>query len=98
MESYIKDLIRIELQKQNCELQKRIDELQKQNIELKERIDEIEDKYQKQLEKIIGDGHTRTKHGFTDVITDDAIDEIKEWEDYVLHSLIKLEKIDVKKL
>lgn len=98
MDQYIKDLIKTELQKQTGEFQKKLDQLQKQKgelkqqvYELKKRIDEIEDKvvthrgekfYQKQLEKMLSGRHARTKYGFTDVTTDDAIYEIKEWKNY----------------
>lgn len=58
---------------------------------LQKQIDEINSKlvshkgekfYQKHLEKILGSTHQRTKHGITDVTTEDAIYEIKKWINY----------------
>jgi hypothetical protein len=58
---------------------------------LQKQIDEINNKliphkgekfYQKHLEKILGATHQRTKHGITDITTEDAIYEIKKWINY----------------
>jgi hypothetical protein len=58
---------------------------------LQKQIDEINSKlvshkgekfYQKHLEKILGSTHQRTKHGTTDVTTEDGIYEIKKWINY----------------
>jgi hypothetical protein len=38
--------------------------------------------YQKQLEKLLNGTHKTTKHGITDIFTNDAIYEIKCWKNY----------------
>jgi hypothetical protein len=38
--------------------------------------------YQKHLEKLLNGTHQKTKHGYTDITTHDAIYEIKRWNDY----------------
>ena len=93
MEQYIKDIIKDELERNRDnttidKLQKQIEEMRIGMEEMRKQIEEMnivhkgEKFYQKQLEKILGGGHVRTKHGITDVTTDDAIYEIKEWKKY----------------
>lgn len=55
----------------------KIQELETSSIQLKN-----EQYYQKKLEKLLNGTHTKTKHGIVDIITKDAIYELKNWKNY----------------
>jgi regulator of replication initiation timing len=68
------------LQSQIDNLQSQVDNLNCQVTVLSARKNEIF--YQKHLEKLLNGSHQKTKHGYTDITTHDAIYEIKRWNDY----------------
>lgn len=79
-------------------MEQQVEQLSQQFKSLQEKlqsqIDELEDKlekvmpdrkehfYQKHLEKVLKGKHTRTRHGITDIETEDSIIEIKYWKNY----------------
>ena len=76
------------------QLHKTMDHEKESREEQKERLDKVETQvekatetryekyYQRHLERMLGAGHSITKHGYTDIETEDAIYEIKRQNQY----------------
>ena len=87
LESVIQNIVNKQLDQFKSEVFQEISLLRNELNEVKAKFEFYNEKkseqyYQKKLEKLLDGTHTKTKHGIVDIITKDAIYELKSWNNY----------------